>query len=245
MKSTFAGANIKGTKAMKSSSVRHDLRLIKQKADIIGLQEFKWRSYWLVLISMLPGWASHPGKRRSVSRPVEGAQAVVWRRRMFKKLKVYSRPAFNFKQDNAGIMDNRWFRAVLLKRRADSFAAWFLSAHFVVGGDEGSDGPRRKAFMNQNLNALDQVLHQLKAGGYPIMAEIDANIRKDTWAYDRLREILKEHDATLYGAHGIEYAFSINNDRGSFRGVTNSIISDSKLDTDHEVRLLTWDGVVT
>src|SRR5690349_8796240 len=133
MKGTFAGANIKGTPAMKARAVRHDMRKLKNRADVIGLQEFKWRWYWQVLIALLgTRWSSFPGLRKGLASPSAAAQALLWKRRLFKRVKTYVAPAFDFRIDTSGIMENRFIRGVLLRARLDNFTAWFLSAHFVV-----------------------------------------------------------------------------------------------------------------
>lgn len=243
MKATFAGANIKGTRAMPNASVRHDLDIVQNASDVFVVQEFKWSSYWKVFATLMGvAWASFPGKTRSLLRPVEGAQAIFWKKKLFKKLKTFSHPAFNFDLDNAGIMDNRWIRAVLLQDRQDRFTSWYLTTHFVVGGDQAFDGPKRKEFMKQNINRLDHVLTKLQNTGYPICGEIDGNIHKGSWAYALFMEMMHTHGATFHGELGVEYAFTINGRFGTFNKVVPTVIPTSRLKTDHEVRVLEFVG---
>lgn len=243
MKATFAGANIKGTPSMKAASVVHDMRLLMKTASVFVVQEYKWKWYWQAA-SALAGvlWGSFPGVKTGISAPIVGAQAIFWKRALWLKVHTFSYPAFNFREDNAGIMDNRWIRAVLLKSKKNGFTAWFVTTHFVVGGDEMSDGPQRKEFMQQNINRLDHVLEKLQNTGYPIMGELDANIHKGTWAYAEFMSMMHKHGAKFHGELGVEYSFTINGRFGTFTGVDASVIPTSKLKTDHEVRVLDFFG---
>lgn len=244
MKATFAGANIKGTPSMSAKSVSHDLKVIMKHADVVGVQEFKWSWYWSVAIRLLKKrWAAYPAYDRSLSHPNLGAQGLFWKRKLFTRVHKFNLPAFDFSYDNTGIMNNRWIRAVLLRSKKDKFTAWFLSTHFVVGGDQQHDPENRKEFMRQNLAHFDQALTTLVKTGYPIMGELDANIHKNTWAYNRLMQIFAKHNAKIHGDHGIEYAFHINGSRGTFVNVKPKRIPTTRLKTDHETRLLQWEGV--
>lgn len=246
MRGTFAGANIKGTPAMKAKHVRHDLKVLRQSCDVFGVQEFKWKRYWQVAIAVLTvagkRWSSFPGLKKGLGRPSEGAQALFWKRSKFKRIKGYVRPAFDFRINTAGIMENRFIRGVLLRSKLDAFTAWFLSAHFVVGGDEKDDGPVRKRLMMENIAALDVALVFMRKTGYPIMGEIDANIRPGTWAYVELMKVLTHHGATVHGEPGVEYLFTINGRKGKFTKVKPSRITPDHLFTDHEVRVADWVG---
>lgn len=243
MKSTFAGANIKGTPSMTARSVAHDMTLLMRTAGVFVVQEFKWKWYWKVAgILMAAAWGSFPGKTNGLGHPILGAQAIFWKRSLFTLVDTFSTPAFDFGLDNAGIMDNRWIRAALLKRKRDLFTAWYLTTHFVVGGDEAGDGPLRKKFMKQNIHRLDHVLTKLQNSGFPIIGELDANIHRGTWAYEEFIAMLRKHGATLHGEHGVEYAFTINGRYGTFTEVIPDVIPTSKLKTDHEVRVLYWNG---
>jgi|SRR5215216_4414578 len=242
MKATFAGANIKGTPSMKAPAVKHDLNVLRRIADVFVVQEFKWTWYWTTMVGVLVGWSSYPSHFLGTVRPIEAANAIFWKRKLFKKLKTFSRPAFDFDLDNAGIMDNRWIKAVLLQSKLDKFTAWYLTTHFVVGGDEITDSPRRRRFMGQNIERLDEVLEILQNSGYPICGELDANIHKDTWAYQNLMSVLRAHGAKVHGQHGVEYAFTINGRHGTWTDVKPSVIPTSQLKTDHEIRVLDWTG---
>lgn len=244
MKATTAGANIKGTPAMSAASVKHDLRVIKMIADIFVVQEFRWPWYWRVFSLYLKGWASFPGHKKGIASPTAGAQGIFWKRRLFKLVGRYSRPAFNFALDNAGIMENRWIRGALLKSKKDGFTAWYVSTHFVVGGDEARDGPRRKEFMSQNIDALSRALTYMQRTGFPIMGELDANIHKNSEAYGEFMDMMRKHGATFHGELGVEYAFTINGRRGTWTKVKPDTIPTSQLKTDHEVRVLHWTGEV-
>lgn len=244
MHATFIGANIKGTPSMSSASVRHDLRVLKRRADIFGVQEFRWTWYWRSAVDVLSVlWRSFPRRTRGIKDSVFSAQALFWKASRFKRIRSYSRPAFDFKTYHADIMNDRWIRAILLQGRDDGFTAWFLTTHFVVGGDSADDDRRRKELMLQHITAFMRALTDLKATGYPIMGEIDANILPKTWAYDAFMKVLRDAGARVYGDHGREYAFMIQGGKGKFLKVEHSVIPDSALRTDHEARVLTWTGV--
>lgn len=242
MKATFAGANIKGTPSMRASSVRHDLKRLRKETDVFGVQEFKWIWYWRVVTALLVNWRTYPSKRKGILHPVNGAQAIFWKRRLFRRIRAHGAPAFDFSFSSRGIMNNRWIRAVLLEAREDKFRAWFLSTHFVVGGDNSKDGPRRKEFLHQNITALNDTLTVLRRTGYPIMGEIDANIHRGTWAYDEFMEMMNRHGAKFHGHHGVEYSFTIDGPKGKFTRVKSRVIPSNELRTDHEVRVLDWSG---
>lgn len=246
MKGTFAGANIKGTPAMKAKAVRHDLKVLRQSADVFGVQEFKWRWYWQVAIALLSvagkRWSSFPGLQKGLGRPSEGAQALFWKRALFKRLRTYVAPAFDFRVDTSGIMENRYVRAVLLRARADAFTAWFFSMHMVVGADADGDSEKRKMLMRQNLAALDAALVHMRKTRYPIMGEFDGNIKPGTWAYVELMKVLSHHGATVHGELGVEYSITIPGPLGRFTKVKPSRITPDHLFTDHEVRVLDWEG---
>jgi hypothetical protein len=240
---TFAGANIKGTPSMPRRKVRHDLKKLKRRADVFGVQEFTWTWYWKAATALLAAvWGSVPSFSKGVARPILGAQGIFWKRKLFKRLDSFIQPSFDFRVDTSGIMNDRWLRAVLLKVRSHAFAGWFLSGHFVVGGDEDGDGPVRKELLAQNIAYLDRALTELLATGYPVMAELDCNIHRGTWAYARLMDVLEKHGATVHGTHGVEFSFTCPAAKGRFIRVKASNIPTSELETDHEVRVLDWVG---
>lgn len=244
MRATSAGANIRGTPPMPAPKVKQDLTVLKRVADIILVQEFRWSWYWRVMSLTLIGWGSFPGQVSGKDNPTNGGQAIFWKRRLFKLMDRYLAPAFDFALDNAGIMENRFIRAALLRAKKDGFTAWYLSTHFVVGGDESGDGSRRKVFMHQNIDALDKALTHMQRTGYPIMGELDANIHKNSEAYDEFMKMMRSHGATFHGEKGVEYAFTINGRRGTWTKVRPDTIPTSELNTDHETRLLHWTGAV-
>lgn len=242
MRATFAGANIKGTPSMRASFVRHDLRVLKRNSDVFVVQEFRWPWYWRVAERVLDVlWNSFPAMAR-VRDSSKAAQAVFWKTALFKRVGRYKLPAFDFKTFHGGIMDDRWIRAALLRARSDGFTAWFLTDHFVVNGDGEGDDELRRRLLRQNIEQLDLALGHLVKTGHPIMGEIDGNIHEGTWAYGELMKVFRKYGAVIHGDHGIEFAFTINNDKGKFVKVRDSKIGVDKLKTDHEVRLLHWTG---
>jgi hypothetical protein len=249
MQFTFVGTNIKGTPAMPAAHVRHDLRKIKAVAHVFGVQEFTWPWYWRSAIAVLElgsKWSGFPNRFVGAATPSIGAQAIFWSRKKFRKVKGYAIPAYDFSVDTSGIMRNRYIRAALLEARGNKFRSWFLSTHFVVGGDNAKDGPVRKDLLRQNIANLDKALTHLVRSGYPIMGEFDGNIHKHgSWAFDELMAVLNKHDAVLHGEVGVEYAFTIDNTLGVFQNVEASTIPTSELYTDHEARVLTAVGVPT
>lgn len=244
MKGTFAGANIRSNPKMNVASVRHDFKILMAKADVFVVQEFTLRFYWAAIAALAKiNWASYPGIKSALAHPTRGGQAIFWKRALFEKLTSYSFPAFDFEKDHAGIMDNRWIHAVLLKNKRGKFASWYLTTHFVVGGDAATDSSRRKEFMAENIDRLDHVLSVLERSGYAIMGEIDGNIHKNTWAYSSFMSVMNKHRATLHGDLGVEYSFTIPGQTTHYTDVSPSIIPTSSLRTDHEVRVLDWKGV--
>lgn len=242
MKAVFGGANIKGTPSMSATFVRDDLRTLKRTCHVFGLQEFKWPWYWRVAERVLDAlWNSFPRMAR-VKDSIRGAQALFWRSNMFTKIDQYTRPAYDFTTEVGDIMTKRWIRAVLLRAKSDGFTAWFLTTHFVVDGDQEHDSVLRKRLLEQNIHQLDLALTFLRKSGYPIMGELDANIHQGTWGYDALMKVFRKHGAEVHGEHGIEFSFTINNDKGKFAHVRPDKIGTDYLRTDHEVRLLHWTG---
>lgn len=226
---------------MRASFVRDDLRVLKKETDVFVTQEFKWPWYWRVAERVLDAfWNSSP--RMASKSTIRCAQSVFWKASLFKKVDQYVQPAYDFSFETSEIMTKRWIRSVLLRAKSDGFTAWFLTAHFVVSGDRESSEPRRRALLKQNLHQLHLVLEHLTKTGYPIMAEIDANIHKDTWAHAELLKILERYSAEIHGEHGVEYAFTINGSKGKFVKVRPTKIGIGELHTDHEVRVLHWTG---
>ena len=232
---------------MPPAKVREDLRTIKERANVFCVQEFTWPWYWNGAIAVLDlggAWGSYPGKVKGSTNAAIRAQALFWQRKIFTRKKGYVIPAYDFDMNTGKIMRDRYVRAVLLEGKADKFTAWFLSTHFVVGGDRQNDELIRRKLMTQNIAALDKALTHLGNTGYPIMGELDANIHKGTWAYAEFMEMMTKHRAKFHGDLGVEYAFTINGKHGVFTHVDATIIPDVRLNTDHEARVLNWTGAV-
>jgi hypothetical protein len=236
----FLGMNIKGTPSMRREKVEHDLNVARGRCDVLVTQEFKWRWYFraakAVLGRVRPRWASSPGYGHGTLRPVAGAQSVKWKTNRFKRLRT--RRALLHK-GVARVSESRSLRAVLLKDRETNLRAWFGTTHFVVGGDEATDSPLRKRMLRENIEALDKFIGELKANGQPILFQLDANIKPGTWAYDEFMAVMREHDATLHGHHGVEYLFTIDGKNVKVEVKRDWIVPRTKLETDHEGRGIT------
>lgn len=238
----FVGLNIKGTPAMRAAAVRHDLELALGRASVIVLQEFKWPWYWRTLGRVVARrrerrWRSFPGFLRGLARPVFAAQAVVWRSHGWKRRGSRRRLLH---RGAAGISESRQLRAALLEDKETKLRAWFGTTHFVVGGDQDTDGPRRRAILEHDLEQLDAFLGELTATGYPVLFQLDANIRPSSDAYPAFRAVLKRHRARLHGARGVEYLFTINGRHGRVGVLRDWTIPTSELRTDHEGRGITF-----
>jgi hypothetical protein len=238
---SFGGANIKGTPPMSRAAVRSDMRKLKRYLDIIALQEYRHRWYWAVLASLFAfTWRSFPSAKVGLKQPVYGGQAILWKTRLVRKTCSRVIPAFDFDDDNSGIMENRWMRAVLLECRWSKLACWYISTHFVVHGDDYEEGPRRQAFMEQNLIRLAQLLDWCSRTGEPMVLELDANIHPDTWAYFRFMQLVKQHGGRVIGEKGVEFLVVFNGDHT--RVVVDQAFvlrpRDYGLKTDHEVRCI-------
>ncbi len=226
---------------MSAASVRNDLSKLKGKLDIIMLQEFRGTWYWRVLLTLMDrNWRTYPSTRRSVRQPVKGGQAIAWRRKVVRKVRAFSSPAFDFSLDNSGIMENRWINAVLLEDKMSGLRCWYISTHFVVGGDEASDGELRKLFLRQNIEALNDVLGKCLLSGHPVVLGLDANIHKNSQAYYRFMKVLRERGGRVVGTHGVEYLVVFDNEAADVI-VDRAYEFQPKglgLKTDHEVRVI-------
>lgn len=239
---SVAGANIKGTPSMPASSVRNDVRKISKRVDVMITQEFKWRWYWVVIRTLLGvKWRSFPSFAVGVAQPIKGAQGIFWKKKLFSKVGTKLIEAFDFDLDNAGIMDNRWIRAVCLEDARDKLQCWFVSLHNVVGADASGDSVRRKMFMSENLDRLDTMLGYLTRSDAPIIVEGDFNIHAGTWAYVDLMRLVKKHHGRVVGTHGVEFMIIFDH-HCSTKIRTERIYSmnpkEAGLKTDHEVRCL-------
>lgn len=241
----IGGANIKGTPAMRGAAVEHDLEvLVDAHLSAFVVQEFRWRWYWikalLVLVKRAPRgrrWASSPGMARGALRPVAGAQAVFWRRDVWRRRATRVR---RLHDGAAKISEARWIRAVLLEHKATGLLVWLWTTHNVVGGDNAGDSARRQGILANDLAVIDSFLRMLKATGHPVIGEFDANIRRTSAAYPRLMAIVRRHGLEVVGDHGVEYLLVGDGEDGSEVQVkADSIIPTSRLETDHEVRVAT------
>lgn len=228
------GANIKGTPSMRGSKVAADLKVISKKADVIVLQEFKWDWYWRVLGRVLAAyWGSWPGRKIGVARPVDGAQGILWRRKIWKKIDTRKRLLM---RGRARISEHRYLRAVLLEDRLTGLRCWFMSTHFVVGGDEKGDSELRKQILRSNIAMLGAFLDKLAATGEPVWCELDANIHQGSEAYPLFMEMVKEHNLKIHGKHGVEYVLTGDGRDTDIVVVRDWEIGVGQLNTDHEVR---------
>jgi hypothetical protein len=233
----FLGMNIRGTPPMQRSAVEHDLRAAKDRCNVLVTQEFRWPWYWRAASKVLGGdWSSSPGYVRGRLRPVRGAQSVKWKRARFKR--VRTRTAL-LHEGVAGISETRWLRAVLLEDRETKLRFWAGTTHFVVGGDEWTDPPRRKAIMARDLMALDAFLTRRRRSGWPIIFQLDANIRPQVWAYGEFSRVLAKHGAVLHGERGVEYLLTIDGRKARVAVDAAWRVPVADLKTDHEGRGIT------
>jgi|GEM_PF-3402000 len=245
--------NIKGTPAMSAKRVGHDLAILMRMCDVAALQEFRWPWYWAELRRRFvaatrrveaaviapgwptadPRWRSSPGLARGRARPVSAAQAVLWKGARFRRLRTWTRLIHG---GEAGISEARWLRAVRLKDRRSKIACWFWSTHFVVGGDQAHDGPKRQAMLRENLAALDAFLAMCRRSGHPAVGEADLNIR-DGWAMRELLRILGRHGAHIVGNdRGVEFLIVMDGRRARVRVLRDGEVPAKRLETDHEGR---------
>lgn len=238
----FAGFNIKGTPAMPAASVAHDLRVASRYGSVLALQEFRWPWYWHAMSRVMPAhadrpWRASPGMPEGAARPVLGAQAVLWKGRVWKR--IDTRVAILHK-GAAKISETRYLRAVLLEDRATGLRCWFASTHFVVAGDRAGHSERRRTIMAMDLNALDNFLHGLTRTGYPVAMQLDANIHTGTPAYREFRAILRRYKGTIHGTHGVEYLFTLPGTRTDIEVSDDWVVPTTRLKTDHEGRGITF-----
>jgi len=234
----FVGANIKGTPKMSRRKVAEDLRSLRAHADLVVLQEFKWRTYWLALGANLRRWGSYPSAARGLATPVRAGQPVVWRRRVWRR--VGSRGALLHK-GRAGISEDRYLRAVLVEDRATGLRCWHGGTHNVVGGDEDTDGPVRRAMLDEDLDRLAAFLDDLASTGYPIVWQMDANVHRGTDAYRRLVQTVVDRGGAFYGEHGVEYLFAMHGEHGVVEVLSAwRLRAGDHLNTDHEARGITY-----
>jgi len=236
----FVGANIKGTPKMRRRKVAEDLRVLRRRADLVVLQEFKWRTYWLALAANLrpTRWASFPSHARGLAAPVRGGQGVTWRRSVWRRVGAHVEVLH---KGRARISESRWLRAVLVEDRASRLRCWHGGTHNVVGGDERSDSPTRRAMLDDNLDRLAEFLDDLASTGDPIVWEMDANVHRGTDAHERLVEIVTSRRGEFVGEHGVEYLFVIPGRHAVVEVLAAWRIRPRvDLNTDHEARGITY-----
>lgn len=238
----FFGANIKGTPAMRGKAVEHDLEvLLAAAASVFVVQEFRWRWYWLraalVLVKRQPRgerWGSSPNMAAGLARPVRGAQAVFWRRSVWRRIETRHRLLHT---GHAGISESRYIRAVLLEHKATGLRVWVWTTHYVVGGDNASDGPLRRMIFGEDMLVTERFLRRLLETGHPVLGEMDGNVRKGSSAYGDFIAMLARLDLEVVGDHGVEWLLAGNGDDGEEVQVLREwIIPTGLLETDHEVR---------
>lgn len=238
----FLGMNIKGTPAMPAVAVAHDLGLGRSRSSVLVLQEFKWPWYWRTLGRIVPAlsaqrWRSSPTATGGLAFPVRGAQAVTWRGQEWRRRRTRRRLLH---KGVANISEDRHLRAVLLEDRNTELRAWFGTTHFVVRGDQEADPIRRRDLMARDLVALDRFLTELVASGEPVLFQLDANLRPRSGVYRRFCRILRTHGATIHGAHGVEFLFTIDGTRTRVEVKDDWIVPTHELRTDHEGRGITF-----
>ena len=234
----FAGANIKGTPRMRRRKVAEDLRTIRANADALALQEFRHRSYWLALAANLRSWGSFPSAASGLARPVRGAQALAWRRSIWRRRGSRIK---RLHRGRAGISEDRYLRAVLLEDKATGVRCWHGSTHFVVGGDDPTDGPVRRAMLEHDLERWAEFLDGLADTGHPVVWHMDANVHKGTRAHDRIVEVVTAHGGRILGEHGVEYLIVLPGNKARVGGVVLwRLRAGIVLNTDHEARGMTY-----
>ena len=236
----FVGTNERGTPPMPRNKVLADLAYLVTTEDVDSFVvcEFKWDYYWEAAEDLLSeDWKSSPPMKRGKRFPVVSAQAVFWRKDIYRKIRTRLSLAH---LGVAGISETRFIRSVLLADVVTDLRHWELITHFVVGGDEEGDGEKRKKMLRKNIRRLDRHIAARKRSGQPIIGQLDANIHKGTWAYDELMEVFRKHDARVVGVHGVEYLFVIDGRTTKVEVKRDFDIKPKRnngpLETDHEAR---------
>src|SRR5690606_27454124 len=141
-------------------------------------------------------WASYPVPGWGFQKATDSAQAVTWDRAVWRKVgkrKLVLHPL------TPGISHRRFLRAALLEDRLTGLRCWFATTHFVVGGDEKGDDKVRRDVMAQDLRRFNIFLAMLSETGYPVVFQMDANLRPSSDIYPKFNDILYHHRATLRG----------------------------------------------
>jgi len=231
----FGGFNVKGVPAMSQRQVLHDLRIIRRNVVVASLQEFKHSRYWSWMRRALPRtgrqpWRSYPDGYRGP----RSSQPVIWRARVYDLVEGRQRELHG---DQGAISQARYVTAALLRDRATGLRCWYVSAHFVVRGDQPSDTERRRTLLEQDLQEFELFLDQLADTGHPIVGELDANLpgsqahRMPQVAGNGIRRV------RYLGRRGIEYAFVVDGSDVSVETRNVREVADARLYTDHEGRV--------
>jgi hypothetical protein len=237
----FLGMNIKGSPAMTAVEVAQDLAVAQDRCSVLVTQEFKWPWYWRTLrtavaLTSPSFWRTSPGLVPGFAMPVRGAQSIMWKGRRWKR--TGTKLALLHK-GIAGISEDRFIRAVLLQDRKTRLRCWFLSTHFVVGGDRVSDSARRRSVMAGDLAAFGAFVDELVATGHPIIGQLDANLRPGSEVYRPFLKIVRRHKGEFHGAHGVEFLFTIDGRTTSIEVKDDWIVPTYEVNTDHEGRGIT------
>lgn len=249
--SHFLGANIKGTPAMSADKVRADLRHLRSRTDLLVVQEFKWSWYWRVardeMATVLSRgeitdrWGASPGFAAGFKDAVAGAQACLWSRAEWKKIRT---KRWLLHPSTPGISDDRYQRAVLVEHRKTKQRVWLYTTHFAVGGDRRGDPQRNRTVLALDIDRMGIALTYLRGTGHPVLGQLDANIARDSAAYPGFKKMLDDHGARLHGEHGVEYLFSINGKRTRVEVKNDWVVLPKSrkgpLNTDHEARGVTF-----
>lgn len=233
--------NVKGNPPMTKQQVEEDVRKGMDSGSVLMLNEYKWQMYWRTASRTALGqWGSSPGFAAGTLHPNRGAQPIMWKREVWR----HEETRLRLMHDGvAGISEDRYMRAVLLRERGTQLRCWFATSHFVVGGDQAGDGKQRKAMLRQDITRMTRMLTALRSTGHPIIFQGDLNIHDHGWAYTLLRLMLAGLDARIVGEHGVEYTFIINWPREGRTRVEverSWTIRNARLNTDHEARGLTF-----
>ncbi len=110
---TFVGTNERATPPMPDRWAGDDLELLAHPADSMVVQEFKLRGFWLEARRRLSKeWACSPSWLRGIAAPSAGAQPIMWRRDVFKKVRWLSRLLH---EGRAGISEDRFINTGFLE----------------------------------------------------------------------------------------------------------------------------------
>lgn len=243
----FVGMNVRGTPAMSGAKVAHDLVAGQAASDVLALQEFKWRWYWLKARRVLQraGWGTYPSVLVGLARPVFAGQAIAWDKSVWKARR---RQRLVLHAGAAKISEARQLRAVLLEDRTSGLACWFGTTHFVVGGDQEKDSPTRRAIMLTDLVQLEAFLSKLQESGHPGAFQLDANLSPASHVWPAFQRLLRRRECLIHGVRGVEYLITWQGrwtpgrdlrGRPAPNGIvveSDFIIPKSKLETDHEAR---------